>query len=444
MTTRVPRPPSASSAAKPQSGQIGMAAAVSIGIGGMVGAGIFSILGVVAQAAGSAMWLAFAIGGVVALLSTYSYAKLGATFPSAGGAVHFLVKGFGDGVLAGGINLFMWVGYIISLALYATAFGSYAATFVTRTPSALLLKSLAVAVVVLLTVVNAFGARLMGRSETVIVAAKVAILVLFAAVGVWFIRPGYLSPELWPETQSILFGAGVLFIGYEGFGLVTNAAADMRNPRTMLPRALYTSVILVIAIYLAVSLTVSGNLSDYEIEQARDYALAQAAKPFLGEFGFRLIAIAALLSTASAINATLFGSANVCYMIARDGELPAGLSRTEWQQATGGLLLTAGLVVLVMLCFDLSGIAMMGSAAFLLIYAAVNAGHLRVRKQTGANAVIVWLSMLTCLAMFAVLCVYTWQQQPMAIAALVLFAAASFAAEWAYRRWTGRRIKEEI
>jgi amino acid transporter len=421
-----------------------MAAAVSIGIGGMVGAGIFSILGVVAQAAGSAMWLAFAIGGVVALLSTYSYAKLGATFPSAGGAVHFLVKGFGDGVLAGGINLFMWVGYIISLALYATAFGSYAATFVTRTPSALLLKSLAVAVVVLLTVVNAFGARLMGRSETVIVAAKVAILVLFAAVGVWFIRPGYLSPELWPETQSILFGAGVLFIGYEGFGLVTNAAADMRNPRTMLPRALYTSVILVIAIYLAVSLTVSGNLSDYEIEQARDYALAQAAKPFLGEFGFRLIAIAALLSTASAINATLFGSANVCYMIARDGELPAGLSRTEWQQATGGLLLTAGLVVLVMLCFDLSGIAMMGSAAFLLIYAAVNAGHLRVRKQTGANAVIVWLSMLTCLAMFAVLCVYTWQQQPMAIAALVLFAVASFAAEWAYRRWTGRTIKEEI
>jgi amino acid transporter len=444
MTTRVPRPSPASSAARPQSGQIGMAAGVSIGIGGMVGAGIFSILGVVAQAAGNAMWLAFAIGGVVALLSTYSYAKLGATFPSAGGAVHFLVKGFGDGVLAGGINLFMWVGYIISLALYATAFGSYAATFVTRTPSALLLKSLAVAVVVLLTVVNAFGARLMGRSETVIVAAKVAILVLFAAVGVWFIRPGYLSPELWPETQSILFGAGVLFIGYEGFGLVTNAAADMRNPRTMLPRALYTSVILVIVIYLAVSLTVSGNLSDYEIEQARDYALAQAAKPFLGEFGFRLIAIAALLSTASAINATLFGSANVCYMIARDGELPAGLSRTEWQQATGGLLLTAGLVVLVMLCFDLSGIAMMGSAAFLLIYAAVNAGHLRVRKQTGANAVIVWLSMLTCLAMFAVLCVYTWQQQPMAIAALVLFAVASFAAEWAYRRWTGRTIKEEI
>ena len=97
----------------------------------------------------------------------------------------------------------------------------------------------------------------------------------------------------------------------------------MRNPQTMLPRALYTAVILVIALYLAVSVTVTGNLSNAEIERARDYALAEAAKPFLGEIGFRLIAIAALFSTASAINATLFGSANVCYMIARDGELPA-------------------------------------------------------------------------------------------------------------------------
>ncbi|MBV8243206.1 MAG: amino acid permease [Hyphomicrobiales bacterium] len=431
-----------SSAAGPGSGRIGLVAAVSIGIGGMVGAGIFSILGVVAHAAGNAMWLAFAIGGVVALLSTYSYAKLGATFPSAGGATHFLVKSFGDGVLAGGLNLFMWAGYIISLALYATAFGGYAATFVTTAPSALLLKSLAVASVVLLTLVNAFGATLMGRWETVIVAVKVAILVLFAAVGLCFIRPGYLSPELWPETKSVLFGAGVLFIGYEGFGLITNAAADMRDPRKLLPRALYTSVILVIALYLAVSLTVTGNLSDYEIEQAKDYALAEAAKPFLGQFGFRLIAIAALFSTASAINATLFGSANVCYMIARDGELPVGLSRTEWKDATGGLLLTAALVVVVMLIFDLSGIAMMGSAAFLLIYAAVNAGHLRVRDQTGASAIIVWLSLLTCLAMFAVLCVYTYQEQPRAIAALILIAAASFAAEWAYRRWTGRRITE--
>ena len=289
-------------------------------------------------------------------------------------------------MLAGGLNLFMWAGYIISLALYATAFGSYAATFVTTTPSPLLVKSLAVGAVLLLTVVNAFGAEFMGRSETLIVAVKVAILVLFAGVGLWFIRPGNLSPELWPAAKSILFGAGVLFIGYEGFGLVTNAAGDMRNPADdaaagavhqrdpgdrHLPRR-------------------GGDRHRQSHERrdraARDYALAEAAKPFLGEFGFRLIAIAALFSTASAINATLFGSANVCYMIAKDGELPVGLSRTEWKQPTGGLLLTAALVIVVTLAFDLSGIAMMGSAAFLLVYAAVNAGHLRVLRQTGANA----------------------------------------------------------
>jgi len=366
--------------------------------------------------------------------------RSGATFPSAGGAVHFLVKSFGDGVFAGGLNLFMWAGYIISLALYATAFGNYAATFITDRPSALLLKSLAIGAVLLVTVVNAFGAKIMGRGETIIVAVKVAILVVFAAVGLYFIRPENLSPALWPGEQAILFGAGVLFIGYEGFGLITNAAGDMRDPRRTLPRALYIAVLLVIVLYLAVSLTVTGNLSDAEIERAKDYALAEAAKPFLGETGFRLIAIAALFSTASAINATLFGSANVCYMIARDGELPARLACIEWKQATGGLLLTAALVIVVMLCFDLSGIAMMGSAAFLLVYGAVNAGHLLVLKQTGANALIVWLSLLTCLAMFAILGVYTLQQQPAAIAALVLIAAASFGAEWLYRRWTGRQI----
>ena len=441
MTDTIGKPGITPPKSNPDAGQIGLISAVSIGIGGMVGAGIFSILGVVAQAAGNAMWAAFLIGGIVALLSTYSYAKLGAVFPSAGGAVHFLVKGFGDGVLTGGLNLFMWAGYIISLALYATAFGSYAATFITTAPSPLLLKSLAVGSVLALTLVNAFGARTMGRGETIIVTIKLAILVVFAAAGLFFINPANLSPVLWPETTAILFGAGVLFIGYEGFGLITNTAADMRNPRVMLPRALYAAVILVIVLYLVVAVTVSGNLSNAQIAQAKDYALAEAAKPFLGEFGFRLIAIAALFSTASAINATLFGSANVCYMIARDGELPAGLSRTEWKQATGGLILTAALVILVTLLFDLSGIAMMGSAAFLLVYAAVNAGHLRVMKETGANAIIVWLSLITCLAMFAILGVYTWQQQPAAITALVVIAGGSFIAEWLYRSWTGRTIR---
>ncbi|KWT68488.1 amino acid transporter [Hyphomicrobium sulfonivorans] len=429
-----------SSGTRSGTGQIGMAAAVSIGIGGMVGAGIFSILGVVAEAAGNAMWAAFAIGGVVALLSTYSYAKLGTRYPSAGGAVSFLVVGYGDGVFVGGLNMFMWAGYIISLALYAMAFGNYAATFISTTPDPVLIKGLAIASVLLVTLLNAFGAKVMGRGETIIVGIKLAILILFSVIGLYFVKGENLSPSQWPGPESVLFGAGLLFIGYEGFGLITNTAADMRDPKKMLPRALYTAVILVIILYLAVSLTVSGNLTNAEIERTRDYALAEAAKPFLGETGFRLIAIAALLSTASAINATLFGSANICYMIARDGELPKRLSQIEWRQATGGLLLTAALVIVVMLMFDLAGIAMMGSAAFLLLYAAVNGGHLRILKQTGANPFLVWLAMLTCLAMFCILAVYTYQKEPAAIIALVGIALAAFAFEAIYRHFTGRRI----
>jgi amino acid transporter len=189
--------------------------------------------------------------------------------------------------------------------------------------------------------------------------------------------------------------------------------------------------------------TVTGNLTNQQIEGAQDYALAEAARPFLGEFGVRLIAIAALFSTASAINATLFGSANVCYMIAKEGELPVGLSRDEWKQMTGGLVLTALLVIAVTLAFDLSGIAMMGSAAFLLVYSLVNAGHLRVLKQTGANAVVVWLSLLTGLAVFFTLAIYTWQQQPAAVVALGVILVASFAGEAVYRKATGRTIRLE-
>jgi amino acid transporter len=108
---------------------ISLAAAIAIGIGGMIGAGIFSILGVVAKASGAAMWISFLIGGIIALFSTYSYAKLGARFPTVGGAVEFIVQGWGKGVISGGINVFMWIGYIISIALYAQGFAAYCLTF---------------------------------------------------------------------------------------------------------------------------------------------------------------------------------------------------------------------------------------------------------------------------------------------------------------------------
>jgi len=423
--------------------QISLPAAISIGIGGMIGAGIFSILGVVAVAAGTAMWLSFLIGGVVALFSTHSYAKLGARFPSAGGAVQFLVEGFGVGSISGSLNIFMWIGYIISIALYAQGFAAYFVTFFSHTPSDIISKLVACAVVLLFTGLNVLGARSVGRAEFFIVIIKVSVLMLFACIGLFYIKPSNLSPAHWTDIEHIFFGAGVLFIGYEGFGLITNAAANMKNPEKSLPKALYLSVFIVIAIYIAVSLAVIGNLSVSQINSAGDDALAVAARPFLGEFGFKLIAIAALFSTASAINATIFGAANVSYMIARDGELPRAFDRRAWKGAAGGLLLTALLVIIFIIFFDLSGVAMMGSGAFLLLYAAVNAGHLRIIKKTGANKILVSIALILCLTMFVILEIYTYEKSPFAFYFMLVLLVGSFVVEKIYRIYLKKVKKRE-
>jgi len=421
---------------------VGLFAAVSIGVGGMIGAGIFSILGVVATISGSALAVSFAVGGFVAALAAYSYAKLGSRYPSAGGSVQFLVEGLGDGLLTGTLNIFQYIAYIISIALYAAGFAGYAMTFTPDGTPSWVQKGFSVGVVVAFTGLNFLGSRAMGRAESIIVAIKVAILVVFIAAGLFFIEPSRLAVSTWPNGIDILFGAGVLFIGYEGFGLITNAAGDMANPKRELPRALYLSVAIVIVIYVLVAITVIGNLSLPALESAKDYALAEAAEPFLGQFGFKLIAIAALLSTSSAVNATLFGAANVSYQIARDGELPAVFTRSLWSRHVEGLFITAGLSCLFVLAFDLGPIAMMASAAFLIVYAAVNIAHLRVRRATKAMPAIIVASCTACVAMFVLLMVYIVGNAP-AAAWITLLAAlmVAFVIEVLYRRHTGRRFR---
>lgn len=249
-----------------------------------------------------------------------------------------------------------------------------------------------------------------------------------------YIQPERLSPSTWPGFESVLFGAGVLFIGYEGFGLVANAAGNMATPAKTLPKALYISVFSVAAIYVVVSIAVIGNLTISQISGARDYALAEAAKPFLGQLGFKLISIAALFSTASAINATLFGASNVVSSVADDDQLPRSWGKPAFLQGTTGLFLTSLIVLVFIVLFDLSSVAMMGSAAFLLVYAAVNAAHLKLTSQTGGNRLIIWLAILACLGMFGVLSIYIAKTAPSALIAMAILVPVSIAAETIYRR----------
>jgi amino acid transporter len=394
----------------------------------------------VAGVSGSALPLSFVIGGIVAAFAAYSYVKLGSTFPSVGGAVTFLVQGYGDSITAGTINVFQYFSYLIAIALYAHGFAGYAVTFVDVNP-----KIWAVGVVVTFTVINFLGSRVMGRAESVIVAIKVGILIVFIGAALVTLKdPARLSPSTWPSTLDIFFGAGILFVGYEGFGLITNAAGNMARPKKELRRAIYGSVAIVIAIYVLVAAGVITNLPLSELKGLGDSALAEAAKPALGHAGFTLIAIAALLSTASAVNATLFGSANVSYQIGKNGGLPEAFDRKLWGRDVEGLFISAGIVIVFVVLFPLSAVAQMGSAAFLLVYAAVNVGHLRIRSKTGAKAWLLVVSVITCLALFVVLSVKMIRSDPSSAIALAVTLFVSWLIETVYRKRTKRTLKDVL
>jgi amino acid transporter len=419
---------------------IGLFAAISIGVGGMIGAGIFSILGVGTQIAGNAVYISFILAGGVALFCAYSYVKLGARFPSAGGPVEFLVRGFGSGTFSGGLNILLWICYIFALALFARAFASYAVTFFPSSITKVLLYVILNGIVIVFVLINVVGAKAVGRSEVLIVGVKLAILVLFIIAGSIFVKPELLALSQWPSSTNILFAAGILFLGYEGFGLITNAAADMKEPRKMLPKAIYLSIFLVIAVYALIAFAVVGNLGITQIIDAKDYALAAAAKPFLGNVGFTVMAVAALFSTASAINATLYGGANVSYVLAKKRQLPAQFSRRTWHDSREGLFITAALVLVFANFFQLGGIAMMGSAAFLIIYSSVNIAHLKLRKETGGNRYIILTSTLLTLATFILLLYYIARNSLTTLITLIIVLGLCFVAEAVLQKILGRKM----
>jgi hypothetical protein len=406
----------------------------------MVGGGIFAVLGLAVQMAKGGVPLAFFLSGVVAMLTAYAYARLSVTYPSQGGTVEYLNQAFGPGLLTGGLNILLWLSYIVMLSLYAFAFGSYGKTFFPAGAQAVWKHVLISTVVVGLTVLNVVGAKAVGRAEEWIVGIKVTILLLFIAFGLWSVQLRRLTPASWADPVSLFAGGMIIFLAYEGFELIANTAQDVRTPHKTLPRAFYASVGFVIALYVLVSFVTAGNLPVAQIVAAKDYALAEAAKPFLGDLGYTLIAVAALMSTASAINASLYGAARVSYIIAKDGELPDFLEHKIWNRPLEGLVFTSALTLLTANFLDLSSISMMGSAGFLLIFAAVNAANVRLHHKTGSQR---WISVAGALACLAALGALVWriaQNSPQKILLLVFMLAAAFGLEIIYRSVSGRKL----
>ncbi len=422
-------------------GQIGYLELVSIGIGGMVGGGIFAVLGLSVQLSHGGAPVAFAIAGAVAILTAYSYARLSTYLPGQGGTVTFLDKAFGSGLFTGGINVLLWLSYIVMLSLYSYAFGSYGASFFPENTQAVWKHIFISGSVVVITGLNMFSAEVIGRAESYIVALKLAILVLFIMLGIRGINMERITPGSWSPPLELVAGGMIIFLAYEGFELIANAAADTKNPKKTLPRAFYSSVVIVILLYVLVAAVATGNLPIEKIVAAKDYALAEAAKPFLGNFGFTLIAVAALLSTASAINATFYGSTKLSYTIAKDGELPSGLERKVWNEPIEGLLITSGTTLLIANLFNLSSISTMGSAGFLIIFAAVNAANMRLSKDTQSHAWISALGMAACLLALGALFWQTAGTDPIRILVLGAMLLLAFAIEFVYRYVRKREIR---
>ena len=420
---------------------IGYWSVVAIGIGGMVGGGIFAVLGLAVQLARGGTPIAFLLAGVVAFITSYSYARLTVTYPSQGGTVEFLNQAFGPGLITGGLNVLLWLSYIVMLSLYAYAFGSYGASFFPAAMQPLWKHVFISGVVILFTALNVLSAIIVGESEEGVVGIKIAILLLFIGAGLWGVNIRQLAPATWTNSLQLVTGGMIIFLAYEGFELIANTAGDVKNPQKTLPRAYYSTVGFVIAVYVFVSIVAVGNLSIDEIIGAKDYALAVAARPFLGSVGFTLVAFAALLSTGSAINATLYGAARISYIIAKEGELPEMLERKIWNRPIEGLFVTSGLTLLVANLFDLSSISMMGSAGFLLIFAGVNGANVRLYAQTGSHRWIAALGVIVCLSALGAL---VWQRattSPKELWILGIMIGLAFAIEAVYRGVTGRVIR---
>ena len=419
----------------PEEKQIGYLSVVAIGIGGMVGGGIFAVLGLSVQMTRGAAPVAFLMAGIVAMVTAYAYARLSVTFPGQGGTVTFLDKAFGSGLLSGAANILLWISYIVMLSLYAFAFGSYGAALFPEAFRPVMKHVLISTGVIAVTALNFLDVEVIGAAEEWIVAVKIAILLFFVAVGAWTIEASNLAVGSWPQATAILAGAMIIFLAYEGFELIANTAGEVRKPRKTLPRAYYSAVGFVILLYVLIAAVTVGNLPVDRIVQAKDYALAEAARPFLGPFGYLLITVAALLSTMSAINATLYGATRLSYAIAKDGELPEILERKIWNRPAEGLLITTGATLVVANLFDLSSISTMGSAGFLLIFAAVNGANAALFRQTGSRRWVSILGVILCLGALASLLIYTGRQKPSQIWVLIAMLLLAFTIEAAYRLW---------
>jgi amino acid transporter len=441
--TRPPRPGAEEAAPGPDLGPRG---AFSIGIGGIVGGGIFATLGLAGAEARGATYLSFLIGGAVALLTAYSYVRLTLTYPGKGGTVTFITRAFGNGLFAGGVNTLLVLSYVVLMALYASAFGTYGAVLFPRAERALGQHGLTSAIIILLALLNLVSPRLVEASEGLFNLGKLGILGLFIVVGAASggLALERLAPANWVPPLDIVAAGMLVFLSYEGFELIANSSDRIKDPARALPIAYYGSIGTAMALYVLIVVVAIGHLSFAALARAQSYSLCAAAEVFMGRFGFILLAVGAALSTSSAINADFFGASKLPVALAEQGAAPHRYTREVWGRHPSSVVMITVLALLVANFLNLHAISSAASAGFLLVFSMVNIANAKLAAQTGSRR---WISALAALCSLGALATMLGQlaskgQHNDALLFIAGLAVYPFVYQLAFRRvsaWRSRR-----
>ena len=415
---------------------LGLLELIAIGVGGMIGGGIFSMLGLAVSITGHAAPFAFLIGSLVAFFAGYSYIRLALAFRNDGASYVYIKRAFPKkphfSAMTGWTVV---IGYVGTLALYAFTFGAYGADLLGRSDDHGLRMGLSAAVLLFFMFVNLRSAKTSGRTEDLVVYAKILILAVFAIAGLETADARNMQPLLDKGFASIFMAGALIFVAYEGFQLITNAVQETREPEKNIPRGIYGAIAITSSIYILLAIVAIGNLPEQRIVGAEEYALAEAARPVLGEAGVVMVGVAALLATSSAINATVFGAARIMAEMARERHMPAFLKA---RNADGAPWAAVVAMTLLGLAFALLGgleiIASFSSMTFLLVSIGVSVANWRLRDQTGSNPRVIMAGLALMSTTVALLLLHLATEKPLTLLELLgLYLLAGLPA-WYYSR----------
>lgn len=415
--------------------KLSLVGSVALGTGVMIGAGIFALVGQVAELAGGWVPWAFIVGAVVVAFSSYSYIRYSAANPSSGGIAMLLKAAYGPGVVAGSFSLFMYVSMILAESLLGRTFGTYLLRPFGMQDSVLWVPVLAVLAIAAAALVNLVGNRWVERSATVTAALKIVGIAVLAVGGILAAGLSSLGRLLTTAERTppdsgwlgFLAGATLCILAYKGFTTITNQGADLRRPERNIGRSIMIAISLCTVLYLLITVAVTGSLTASEIVDARDYALAEAAEPAFGSWGVTLTVAIAIIATLSGLVASLFSVSKLYDMLHDMGQAP-GLPRHTPHQS---LLITAGLAIVMAAFFDLSQIASLGAILYLAMDIAIHWGVIRhLRHDIDMKPWIPGIAIFLDVAVLVPFLLLKTQSNPLILVITTAIVAILVAVQW--------------